>query len=262
MAELLFGTLPFAASKPYLFILTVFGLDGYLAATTPLPLDLESTYYLVGEWFFGAMLLLTLLWPLARYILKHEKYLLLGIMEIATVVLGACLADGEHVLYSLPFCLTSMAAGALIVLKRPALIEKRIVVLAIGMMLTVVVPLVPQEITYCVRALRYQLPALGIFLVIETMPPPAKTLTTPFTRIRNRCAPVLALFSDLTMYVFMFQHVIATCFAEHASAYSGQGFGSFDYWGVALLSAIAAFLVAFVVEGLERKARARIGRQS
>jgi peptidoglycan/LPS O-acetylase OafA/YrhL len=48
------------------FILTILGIDGYLRDVIP------STYYLVGEWFLGCIILMYLLFPLLRkLVLSH-----------------------------------------------------------------------------------------------------------------------------------------------------------------------------------------------
>lgn len=56
------------------YIFTVVGMDGYLASITP-------TFYLLGEWFLGCIILLYLLFPLLRCLLKkYPKQLPIAIV--------------------------------------------------------------------------------------------------------------------------------------------------------------------------------------
>lgn len=51
------------------FLLTVIGVDGYFN-------DYLPTFYLLGEWFLGMIIMLYLLFPLYRKIMKKNKYIL------------------------------------------------------------------------------------------------------------------------------------------------------------------------------------------
>ncbi|MBQ3786046.1 MAG: acyltransferase [Lachnospiraceae bacterium] len=53
----------------YKLLYTVFGMDGFF-----LDPGVNSTYYLLGEWFLGAIIFLYLLFPLVRFLfMPHEK---------------------------------------------------------------------------------------------------------------------------------------------------------------------------------------------
>ena len=51
----------------YRFIYTLFGLDGYL-------LLYEHNFYLIGEWFMGALMVCYLLFPVLLWLLKHIPF--------------------------------------------------------------------------------------------------------------------------------------------------------------------------------------------
>lgn len=51
------------------FLLTVIGMDGYLC-------DYVPTFYLLGEWFLGMLIILYLLFPLYRLVMLKCKYIL------------------------------------------------------------------------------------------------------------------------------------------------------------------------------------------
>lgn len=51
------------------FLLTVIGMDGYT-------MEFIHNFYLIGEWFLGAIILLYILFPLYRFIMLKNKYIL------------------------------------------------------------------------------------------------------------------------------------------------------------------------------------------
>lgn len=55
--------LPFAPLPKWRFIFTLLGMDGYLASVTP-------TFYQIGEWFLGCIILLYLVFPFLRFLIK------------------------------------------------------------------------------------------------------------------------------------------------------------------------------------------------
>ncbi|MDI9241631.1 acyltransferase family protein [Fusibacillus kribbianus] len=54
--------------KPY-FLVTLLGMDGYLSGILP-------SYYLIGEWFLGCIILIYLMFPLLRKLALSHPYLL------------------------------------------------------------------------------------------------------------------------------------------------------------------------------------------
>lgn len=62
------------------FLLTVIGMDGYLN-------DYLPTFYLLGEWFLGMIVMLYLLFPLYRRIMLKNKYILPGVFLVGSVCL-------------------------------------------------------------------------------------------------------------------------------------------------------------------------------
>lgn len=57
------GRIPFNNIPPTRFIFTIFGLDGMLLTVLP-------NYYILGEWFLGCIILLYVVFPIFRYIIK------------------------------------------------------------------------------------------------------------------------------------------------------------------------------------------------
>lgn len=52
--------------------LSVLGMDGYLSTYTP-------TFYLIGEWFLGCIIIIYLLFPLLQFVMKKFPKILLGV---------------------------------------------------------------------------------------------------------------------------------------------------------------------------------------
>ncbi|MCM1263319.1 MAG: acyltransferase [Butyrivibrio sp.] len=62
------------------FLLSVIAMDGYFSDWIP-------TFYLIGEWFLGVIVVLYLLFPLYRVVMRKCKYVLPAVFFIASVVL-------------------------------------------------------------------------------------------------------------------------------------------------------------------------------
>lgn len=73
-----YKTIPAVPKINILF--SVFGMDGYFLAWIP-------TFYMIGEWFLGALVMLYLLFPLYRVVMCKCKYILPALLFIASAVL-------------------------------------------------------------------------------------------------------------------------------------------------------------------------------
>lgn len=62
------------------FLLSVIAMDGYFH-------DYTETFYLIGEWFLGAIVMLYILFPLYRFIMCKCKWILPALFFAASVVL-------------------------------------------------------------------------------------------------------------------------------------------------------------------------------
>lgn len=62
------------------FLLSVIGMDGYFN-------DWVSTFYMIGEWFLGALIMLYLLFPIFRITMCKCKYILPAVLFVASIVL-------------------------------------------------------------------------------------------------------------------------------------------------------------------------------
>ncbi len=68
------------SSAPYKnFILTIFGMDGYLSYK-------YSTWYLIGEWFLGCIIIMYLLFPLIRKLFLLNPYITMIVAALVYIV--------------------------------------------------------------------------------------------------------------------------------------------------------------------------------
>lgn len=64
----------------YKFILTVVGMDGFLAYRT-------QTFYLLGEWFLGSIIIIYLIFPLLRICILKNKHLTILALLVLNILL-------------------------------------------------------------------------------------------------------------------------------------------------------------------------------
>lgn len=93
--------------EPWRYLFTLFGMDGYLSRNT-------TTYYIMGEWFTGAIILLYLLFPLLLWFFRKNSYITVG----ATALLYILFLDKPIVnpvsYWSITSCLMSFVLGMLV----------------------------------------------------------------------------------------------------------------------------------------------------
>lgn len=69
----------FMAAPKWTIILTILGFDGYFAGDFP-------TFYILGEWFLGCIILLYILFPLLRYLILRRPKLTLAMSIIIYIL--------------------------------------------------------------------------------------------------------------------------------------------------------------------------------
>ncbi|WP_252247656.1 acyltransferase [Clostridium sp. ZS6] len=76
-----FSLNPFGvAREKWSFILTIFGIDGYLSGIIP-------DYYILGEWFLGGIILMYVLFPLLRKLILNTKPIISIILLLLEYIL-------------------------------------------------------------------------------------------------------------------------------------------------------------------------------
>ena len=97
----------FFRGNPLRYGFTLLGMDGYLSQNT-------TTYYILGEWFTGAIIILYLLFPLLLYVFRKNSTLtIIGVTVLFVLCLDVPIINPVSY-WSIPSCLMSFAAGMMI----------------------------------------------------------------------------------------------------------------------------------------------------
>lgn len=226
------------------FVLTIFGLDGYVLSSTG-----AATFYNVGEWFYGALVIVTLLWPAVRAC--YRRFGRATIVAVIVVDVAASVALdrlGLGAWRSVPVCLSSFAFGAFLADGVRGGRPRATVALCLAAM---VVGTVARPVPF---SLRCQLVCAGVLALLELRARLAVRRGSPLPA-RSRARAVFEGLSGLTLYFFLFQHLAVLWVVAKALPLMGEGFGTFDYWGLAGLSALVALVAAMLAAALEGRVR-------
>ncbi len=97
----------FYGPSPWTLLLTLIGMDGYTEYAIP-------NYYILGEWFFGAIVLMYLIYPLLLWVIKRIP-LLGGLFFLGLYTITLFVPFGEMNPFRHPFsCLISFYVGMLL----------------------------------------------------------------------------------------------------------------------------------------------------
>lgn len=95
---------PFYRGGAWRYVFTLLGMDGYLEPRV-------STYYIIGEWFLGAIIILYLLYPAVLWIFKKSKMA----AYVGTVLLYAAFygktITSANAFWTVSSCLLSFVFG-------------------------------------------------------------------------------------------------------------------------------------------------------
>lgn len=98
----------FYRGNPASIILSLIGMDGYLAFKI-------NDYYILGEWFIGAIILLYILYPLLTWMKREYKWVTFGLVILLYILSLKINLTGMVSFRMLPSCLISFYAGMLFV---------------------------------------------------------------------------------------------------------------------------------------------------
>lgn len=230
------------------FTLTVLGLDGYVSYG----LGLGSSFYYCGEWFYGAIVIAAVAWPLMRWLLRRvgiggSAALAITAEALAFLALGQ---DATLLWRSLPVCLGSYLLGACVSeLRLARMAVPSALACAISCIFGLTMAALPPTF-------RLQLVGLGIFGLIELREQllELKGASEP-TESLARARRVLVRLSGLTLYFFMWQFAVIRWAAPIAVGSIDYTFGAFDYWGLAAIIVLVTALAAALTQRLERGIR-------
>ena len=105
-------------SAPWTFILTLLGLDGYLMVPVP-------NFYIIGEWFLGAIVIMYVLYPAAAKAIETASGEIIFTLTVAAVF--ALSLGGTPLtrlgLHSIVYCFGSFYVGILLIKHRKFLLD-------------------------------------------------------------------------------------------------------------------------------------------
>lgn len=230
------------------FILTIFGIDGYVSYG----LGLGSSFYYCGEWFFGVIVIAAVLWPLMRWLLRRigvggAVALAVVVETLAVLVLGW---DTTILWRSLPVCLSSYFVGACV---SEACLTRNVAASALVCAVSCIFGL---AIVAFPSTFRLQLVSLGIFGLVELREQLLELGGAPESMVcLARVRRVLVRLSGLTLYFFMWQFAVIRWVAPLVTGSVDYTFGAFDYWGLAVIVVLLTAFVAALTQWLERGIR-------
>lgn len=170
---------------PYVF--TLLGMDGYFSGVT-------TTYYIIGEWFLGAIILLYILFPLILYFFKKSSVMVLVLsLVFYFVFLGKPIINPQP-FWSITSCLISFVVGMTIVKYREILTNNIIALATLFFLIIMFIIKIPisQDISNHV---------VGFLLFV--------ILFFIGNKIMNNsvCEKIFTKLSKLSYAIFLLQHI-------------------------------------------------------
>ncbi len=246
--------------NPKLFPLTMIGIDGWATVT----FGLVDSFYLVGEWYLGVMVIITMLWPLLRVPFRNNPYVtcfILFIFELLAIFVPAQ-QEALRPLSVLPWSnIFSFSLGVLIAKRRAEVSGSRwwlvggATMVLTGMIAPGLLRAADFE-NHLISVFR-QMVGAGIILIVDGINVKHIDFEPAFEGVLRRLSTVFIWLSGLSMYFFMFQHVVEAKMVSRAATLCPESFDSFDYWGLAILTAVVTLLVSIAAEGLEEKIKSK-----
>lgn len=215
------------SSIPYIF-LTVIGLDGYLLFVFP------KAYYITGEWFLGAILILRLIFPLLLSVKKKKLYEIIVVVSTVVLYILSFLfpITSMYRLRTIPYCLLCFMIGYGI--QKFSFWKKRLIVLLSAVCFLIL--------------LLFKLP----YLKIEVYTPLAATCLVLFSlgigRIICNNSVVYrtsAAISRLSYNIFLLQHIIIY------KVFSSDSFRGMGRKGLCFLLLLTFIIICACARGLE-----------
>lgn len=239
-------------AQGWTFILTVLGLDGYYETYVGMP-----SYALVGEWYTSALLCVTLCMPMLRPLIKNKFWWAFGLVVLIELAFGMNIDVGRsQVLYwrSPMVSVASFVIG--MALARVLNDEKRKIRLKwrmlIGMILIANSVFVHRMSSPIAPTIAFQLCGVGYFLVFDSL---GDLLSRKRGGLRI-IAIVAARLSDLSYYMYLFQHIVIFIVLEAAArALSGGVIYTFPVILLLVLVIAMTIALALAASWIERSLR-------
>lgn len=169
------------------YALSILGMDGYLYENT-------TTYYILGEWFLGAIILLYAVFPLILIVFKKKPIItFMGFMILYVVFYGVPIIN-PHVSRSIVSCLLSFVCGMLLIRYKDIVVNKCVFLLSIFCCIVLL----------CVKIgiseeLGFKLMGLALYCLIFKM--------CGYIKAGSVCDKVVLEVSKNSYAIFLLQHI-------------------------------------------------------
>ena len=197
------GTCWWEGIPPYRFVYTLLGIDGYI------PFD-RPNFYLVGEWFVGALIGCYLVFPALLWLLKHLPYTTAAVLLTVTWFIPLMPFFTGDPFQNLWTCITIFYLGMLIA-QCPSLFTRNeacwISTLVMLVLLCLHIPFYPW-----LRLIGPILTAIAMFLCLTNLGRMCEQSETVRT--------ALAHLGKLSYPMFLVQHVLIVRVLVHWTGYS------------------------------------------
>ena len=179
----------FYNGNPKYLLLTLFGMDGYFFFRFP------QSYYIIGEWFLGALILLYLLYPLLAFCMRRLKIFTTLFILAATAAFHWPIPffqiPREHNLF---VCLFAFWLGMLFIEYREKLSKLWVTAVFGGIALFFIFVKMPLDPFICAQFI-----AVGLFLIFYHV-------GTAIMK-QKKAAPFFRYTSKISYAIFLLQHV-------------------------------------------------------
>lgn len=241
----------FRPSPSWMFILTLLGIDGYLSSY------IGFGFYLVGEWFFGAFILITLLWPLFRKLYTKNflitffaLYLIeLGLMFCSNYIKSSFIRTYFIGNISITVSLCSFSIGLITAFCIQKLRKSYSLIISSACLLIGLFSNLSKMIGNSLLTIfQNQLFVFGLLLFIQSI----SLLKTNEWHLY----PLFTTLSNLTLYVYFFQHILINWSIKNGAINHLNSKLSFsNSLLLELICILTSFFVAFIADKIFQELR-------
>ena len=205
---------------PYIF--TILGMDGYLINNT-------TTYYILGEWFLGMIIILYLMFPFILKLFKKSDFNIMCCMIIMYILFLDKSIINPEPNWSITSCGLSFIFGMFIIKNRKVIINKVTVLISIIAVLLLVYLPINQSADVCLHLTSGYLFIVLMFVGEWIMK----------NKISNK---IFGTLSKYSYAIFLLQHIIITAIL---SRYNPSQ--PFQIFGLLIFDILITFIMAIIL---------------
>ena len=217
----------FYEGRPMSLILSLLGMDGYFLYLVP-------NYYIVGEWFLGAIIILYILYPFIVDIYKKTPIVLSLLIVVGYIIVVSTRIFKMDNSRNPVTCLLSFFFGIVIMDNRKVLENNKVVMLSLLISVVLIFQHVPIESNIVQHLLGF-----ALFVVLFRI---------------GRCvmrygklSSIISKLDNLSFPIFLFQHIVV---GKFIGLWNPNGLANTVFWNVIALvyTVICAKILLVLVE--------------